>query len=121
MVWNVLKSLRVPGTGRNVAIYLDSQINLEVGVELDNPFAGFGDVVGSSTPAGLIATTTHLGPYGLLGAAHTAIIKWCADNGHATAGPSWEIYGHWQNEWINDPSQIRTDICYLLTEANDGA
>jgi hypothetical protein len=31
------------------------------------------------------------------------------------AGPNWEIYGHWQNEWNKDPSQIRTDVYYLLT------
>jgi len=31
------------------------------------------------------------------------------------AGPNWEIYGHWQSEWNTNPSQIRTDVYYLLT------
>ena len=116
-VWSVIRAQRVQGAGRHVAVYLDDQINLEVGVELDAPFAGFGEVVGSATPAGLVASTTHFGPYGLLHAAHAAIHRWCAENGHALAGPSWEIYGHWRDEWNRDPSQIRTDIHYLLSSA----
>src|SRR3954447_3455612 len=72
-VWNALRAQRVAGAGRHVAIYLDDRINLEVGVELDPPFAGSGEVVGSSTPAGAVATTTHYGPYGRLNEAHEAI------------------------------------------------
>lgn len=113
-VWSVVRSQQVSGAGRHVAVYLDCQINLEVGVELDTPFAGYGEVVGSSTPAGSVATTTHFGPYGLLHQAHEAILQWCKNNGHKLAGPSWEVYGHWKDEWNSDPSKISTDIYYLL-------
>ena len=113
-VWNVLRAQSVTGAGRHVAVYWDCQINLEVGVELDAPFAGFGEVVPSATPAGLVAATTHYGPYGLLPAAHAAIKQWCADHGQTLAGPSWEVYGHWQDEWNRDPAKITTDIYYLL-------
>src|SRR6186997_214907 len=65
-VWNVIRAQQVPGAGRHVAVYLDDQINLEVGVELETPFAGFGEVVDPATPSGLVATTTHFGPYGLM-------------------------------------------------------
>jgi hypothetical protein len=116
IVWKVIRAQQVPGAGRHVAVYLDDQINLEVGVELEAPFAGFGEVVGSATPSGLVATTTHYGPYQLMHAAHQAILRWCEDNGHALAGPSWEIYGHWNDEWNSDPSKIVTDIYYLLIE-----
>jgi hypothetical protein len=34
------------------------------------------------------------------------------------AGPNWEIYGHWKDEWNNDPSKICTEVFYLL--AADG-
>lgn len=117
-VWSVIRSQKVAGAGRHIAVYLDCQINLEVGVELEAPFAGFGEVVGSATPAGLVATTTHFGPYGLLYQAHEAIRLWCATNGHTFAGPSWEIYGHWKDEWNSDPSKICTDIYYLLVPQN---
>src|SRR5437588_1908977 len=113
-VWNVVRAQQIPGPGRHVAVYLDGQINLEVGVELDAPFAGYGDVVASATPAGPVATTTHYGPYGLLHEAHAAIRLWCGNNGYTLAGPNWEIYGHWKDEWNSDPNKICTDVFYLL-------
>lgn len=116
-VWGVIRAQQVAGAGRHVAVYLDGQINLEVGVELDAPFSGSGEVVGSATPAGLVATTTHYGPYGQLHAAHDAIHAWCRDHGYTPAGPRWEVYGHWQDEWNSDPTRIRTDVFYLLVQA----
>ncbi len=113
-VWGFIRSQQITGAGRHVAVYLDGQIDLEVGVELDAPFAGSGEVVGSGTPAGLVATTTHYGPYGLLSNAHQAILRWCGDNGQTPAGPNWEIYGHWQDQWNSDPTRICTEVFYLL-------
>ena len=118
VVWNALKANGVKGAGRHLAVYLDDEINLEVGVEMDGPFAGIGEVVASSTPGGTVAMTTHLGPYQLLASAHRAIREWCKANGHRTAGPNWEIYGHWRTEWEKDPSQITTDIYYLIDPAD---
>ncbi len=114
IVWKVTQSQQVPGAGRHVAVYLDDVINLEVGVELEAPFAGYGEVVGSTTPAGRVAHATHYGPYNQLGAAHQAIREWCAQHGHLLAGPNWEVYGHWQDAWNSDPSQIVTDVYYLV-------
>ena len=51
LVWRVIRAQKISGAGRHVAIYWDGQINLEVGVELEAPFAGHGEVVGSVTPA----------------------------------------------------------------------
>jgi hypothetical protein len=120
-VWGVLRAQAVTGLGRHVAVYLDCQINLEVGVEVAAPFAGHGEVVGSATPAGPVATTTHFGPYGQLHGAHDAIHQWCKNNGYTLAGPSWEVYGHWVDEWNSDPSKIRTDVYYLLVANGSSA
>jgi effector-binding domain-containing protein len=114
VVWTVIRGLHLQGAGRNVALYLDGEINLEAGVELSGPFSGHGDVVASATLAGEVATTAHLGPYSRLGEAHAAIRQWCTDHQRTLAGPCWEIYGHWQSEWDNDPGKIRTDVFYLL-------
>ena len=114
-VWTVVRAQKIVGAGRHVALYWDCAINLEVGVELDAPFAGYGEVVGSAIPAGAVATAVHFGPYGRLFKAHQAIRRWCADNGYTEAGPNWEIYGHWIDEWNNDPTKIRTEFFYLLT------
>ena len=113
-VWNVVRAQKIAGAGRHVALYWDCVINLEVGVELDAPFAGHGEVVASATPAGPVATTTHFGPYQGLSGAHQAIRQWCASHGHTLAGPNWEIYGHWIEEWNNDPARSRTDVFYLV-------
>jgi len=121
MVWGVVRAQAIAGAGRHVAVYWDDQINLEVGVELAAPFAGHGEVVGSATPAGLVAATTHHGPYGQLHRAHEAIRRWCGSNGYALAGPSWEIYGHWKDEWNSDPTKICTDVFHLLVADGSSA
>jgi len=115
IVWQAVKAQKA-AAGRHVALYWDAGIRLEVGVELLGPFIDDGEVVQSATPAGTVASVTHLGPYDGLGAAHEAVRRFCAANGHGLAGPSWEIYGHWQREWDADPSAIRTDVCYLLAD-----
>jgi effector-binding domain-containing protein len=116
LVWNAVRAQNTKA-GRHVAIYWDDSIRLEVGVELEGPFTEQKDVVCSAIPAGLIATTSHFGPYGGLGAAHDAVRRWCQANHHQVAGPRWEIYGHWLPEWNMDPSRIRTDVQYLLAAA----
>ena len=69
LVWNALRAQQVRG-GRHVAIYWDASIRLEVGVEISGPFVEDGNVVSSATPAGVVASATHYGPYGGLGAVH---------------------------------------------------
>jgi effector-binding domain-containing protein len=113
-VWEFVRAANLPRPGRNLALYLDGEINVEIGVEVFHPFTGNDKVLCSNLPAGTVATTTHFGPYNRLGQAHAAILKWCADHGHALAGPSWEVYGHWND----DPAQVRTDVFYLI--ATDG-
>ncbi|MEO8201289.1 MAG: GyrI-like domain-containing protein [Gemmatimonadota bacterium] len=115
LVWNVLREQQVRG-GRYVAIYWDGTIRLEVGAEIDGPFSVSGEVVRSATPSGLVATTTHLGTYQTLHRAHTLIHEWCREKSVRLAGPSWEIYGHWQDEWNTDPSQIRTDVFFQVVK-----
>jgi len=85
-------------------------IPLEIGVQVPAPFAGDGKILCSSTPAGRVATITHIGPYDQMRPTYDLLMKWRRDRGEAFAGPSWEIYGHWSD----DPAQLRTDIYFLL-------
>lgn len=103
--------------GRNLALYLDGEMNVEIGVEVTRPFTETERVFNASTPAGLVATTTHWGPYNRLGDAHGTVQKWCAEHGYALAGPSWEVYGHWDD----DPAKVRTDVFWLLQEPGKSA
>ena len=114
VVWNAMRAQQTPA-GRHVAIYWDGSIRLDVGVEVRGPFVDDGTVIHSETPAGEVVTTTHFGPYGGLHAAHEAVRQWCAAHQRPLAGPSWEIYGHWEPQWDTDPARIRTDVFYLLS------
>ena len=102
------------GIDRLVAVSLNDQIDIEVGVELSQPTPDGGGLFASALPAGTTASAVHMGPYQQLHATHTAIHRFCTAHGHQLAGPSWEIYGHWLTEWNDDPSKIRTDVYYLL-------
>jgi effector-binding domain-containing protein len=109
-VWSYMRAAQLPKPGRNVALYLDGRITFEAGAEVAAPFPASDRVICSQTPGGMVATATHVGPYNQLAAAHSAILAWCAAHGKTLAGPNWEVYGH----WTDDPSQLRTDVFYLL-------
>ena len=111
-VWNFARAAQLPRPGRHVAVYFDNEINIECGVEVFQPFVGNDRVICSSTPAGMVATAAHIGPYNRLGETHDAIHKWCKANGHELIRPCWEVYGH----WTDDPAKLRTDVFYLLKQ-----
>jgi effector-binding domain-containing protein len=110
-VWACLRAGGVERGCRNIMLYLDAVPHVEVGVELSQPCPLTGRVVASSLPAGKVAITVHHGSYGDLGAAHRAVVAWCASQGQRLAGPRWEIYGPHHN----DPAELRTEVHYLLS------
>lgn len=75
---------------------VDDGWDMEGGFPVAEPFAGSGDVVGSSLPAGQVARTVHEGPYQELGGAYSALEQWIAAQGMVPAGAPWEVY-------LNDP------------------
>jgi effector-binding domain-containing protein len=99
-----------------MALYLDDRGTIEVGAEVSAPFTGNERIRCSKLPAGPVATTVHLGPYGGLADAHSALRSWCVQHGHKLTGISWEVYGHWDETWNANPSKIRTDVFYLLED-----
>ena len=102
--------------GQNVFVYRATPsglVDVEFGVGVAARFSPLGRVVCSDAPGGLVATTTHWGDYGALGAAHEAVVDWCRAEGHTLAGVSWEVYGHWSD----DPATRRTDVFHLLQPA----
>lgn len=115
-VWAELRAQGIRG-GRNIALYRDTLITLEAGVELEGAFLERGGVTRSATPEGLVASIKHFGPYGTLRVAHDAIHTWARNSGHRLVGPRWEFYGHWQTAWDADPSKIETEVAYLVEPA----
>lgn len=119
-VWKFVRAHQLQA-GRNVAVYWDGSIRLEVGVELEGALPEGVEVVRSATPAGATVSVMHLGPYGGLGVAHQAIRDWSVLHHRRLAGPNWEVYGHWQDDWNADPSRIRTEVFYQLAPETAGA
>lgn len=119
-VYAFLRRSDVEQTGHNVVLYWDEEdkqllfteggLRIEAGVQISERFEGDGTVSCGATPAGTVATTSHMGPYDALPDAHAAVRQWCKDNGRQMAGPNWEVYG----DWSDDPRQLRTDVYYLL-------
>lgn len=102
--------------GQNIFIYRSAtadELTVDFCVGVTAPFAALGAVEQLQTPHGIAAVTTHVGDYGRMGDANSAIIEWCRANNRLRAGPSWEVYGHWND----DPAQLRTDVFYLLQPA----
>jgi effector-binding domain-containing protein len=101
--------------GQNVFVYRNApddpaEADVAFGVGVTAPFTTVGSVQPTALPVGEVATTTHWGNYGGLGAAHHAVVDWCRGHGRRLAGPRWEVYGH----WTDDEARLRTDIFYLL-------
>lgn len=99
--------------GQNIFIYRAGTadvLTVDFCVGATAPFLAVGAVEPMHTPHGLAAMTTHVGDYGRLGDANAAIHAWCRENNRALAGPSWEVYGHWDP----DPAKLRTDVYWLL-------
>ena len=102
--------------GQNIFIYracTAHELTVDFCVGVSASFSALGAVRPLETPHGVAATTTHVGDHGRLGDANAAIIDWCRANDRQRAGPSWEVYGHWNA----DPAQLRTEIYYLLHAA----
>lgn len=100
-------------TGQNLFIYRDGSkddVTVEVGVEAAAAFEPTDGVLSSATPAGEVASTVHFGPYGGLGAAHEAVIRWCQEHGRTRANVWWEVYG----DWHEDPAQLQTEVFHAL-------
>ena len=109
-VWECLHAGGIHRGCRNVMLYLDSVPNVEVGVLLDQPCRLTAPVVASALPAGTAAMTVHRGPFGSVGAAHDAVLGWCATHGHRLNGARWEVYGPHED----DPDRQWTEVYWLL-------
>ena len=111
-VYAAAKSGAVSLDGQNIFIYRDAterDLTVDFCVGVTAPFTAVGNVMPLETPGGLAAMTTHHGDYGGLGHASAALRAWCRDHQRA-AGPSWEVYGHWDA----DSARLHTDVYYLL-------
>lgn len=110
-VWECLRAGGIHRGCRNIMLYRDDVPNVEVGVLLDQPCPLTGRVVSSELPGGTAAMTVHRGDFGGVGAAHDAVLSWCAAHGHRPNGTRWEVYGPHDD----DPAKQWTEVYWLLS------
>jgi effector-binding domain-containing protein len=104
-------------TNHNVVLYLgdvgsEQGADIIVGVQVDRPFEGGSDdgVRSHELPGGAVVRAVHVGPYNRMKPTYDAILAHADEHGLRRAGPSWEIYG----DWDDDPTKLETDIFFLL-------
>jgi effector-binding domain-containing protein len=105
------RGVEAAGAGwQNVMLYENDLPTVEVGVLGRGYAGGRGRVVASALPGGQVARIVHRGSYAELGAAHRAVLEWCAASGRSVTGRRWEIYGHWREQ----TDELETEVCYEL-------
>ena len=65
----------------------EAEVDMEVAVSVAEPVEPAGRVGAIVVPGGLIAATTHAGPYQEVGPAYRALAEWIQEHGHEYAGP----------------------------------
>jgi effector-binding domain-containing protein len=116
-VWTHIRGRDDLVPGPSVVLYRgdfgEGLSDIEVGVQVERSFDGVSvsGVRCSVLPAGRVARALHLGPYDQMASTYDAITAWARDSAHTFAGPSWEVYG----DWDDDPAKLRTEIYFLLT------
>ena len=82
-----------------------------LGRELSAPLDAPAGLLHNWTPGGAIAMLVHHGAYERMLETHFALHRAVKSRGRELIGPNWERYGP-----SNDPSELRTEVCYLLSE-----
>jgi len=109
-VWTLIRAGGAAVAGHNIAVYHGGFDDVELGVQVTGPFPPAGEVEPATSPSGPAVHDAHYGPYHRLGAAHGAIRVWAAAEAVELSDVVVEIYG----DWVEDESQLRTDLYHLL-------
>ena len=102
--------------GGNIARYEgpaeDGSVLLHVGFDIGGQDASADALLRiTDLPSVLVAALVHRGTMEDIAPASEALIRWTKDSGHTLAGPSREIYHHWDDE---DPAGHVTELQLLL-------
>lgn len=102
--------------GINIARYQDPDedggVTFHVGFEIGDQDINADDLLRiTSLPAVRVAALVHRGTMQDIAPAFEALIHWVKDSGHTLAGPTRELYHHWDYE---DPAAHVTELQVLL-------
>ena len=87
-------------------------LDVEAGFPVAERLPGRGTVQANETQGGKVVACVHVGPYGEIEPAYTALMQWIEDNGYEATGVAYEVY-------LNDPSdtppaELRTQVLLPL-------
>lgn len=88
-------------------------LTIQAGMPIAGLPSGGGDIAVDTLPGGLVATTTHAGPYDKLSDAHAAIQVWIESKGLVAAGAPWESYVTDPADYP-DPKDWKTEIFWPI-------
>lgn len=86
---------------------------LQIAIPVATPIVESERIKNLLVPGGMVACTTHVGPYDEVTKAYQAIQGWLQEFGHEFTGVCWEIYVTDPTE-TPDPADYRTDIYWLI-------
>ena len=89
----------------------EAEVDLEVGMPVDEPIEPAGRVISTVVAGGLVATTVHAGRYEDIAPAYRALGAWVQEHGHETSGPPREVYLTDPSQ-VQDPGALRTEIVW---------
>jgi effector-binding domain-containing protein len=113
IAYSWLRTAEVRQAGHNYALYdqcSDDALRVRVGFPVTARFPDTESIQCVELPAGRAAHARHVGPYGEMHATYRLLHAWCACEGLALGGESWDVYG----DWNDDPTKLVTDIYLRL-------
>jgi effector-binding domain-containing protein len=113
-----LTELGIPPAGPPVCFYLDHDMAAGVmeilgGCFVDSPVPDDAGLEVGRVAASEVARTEHVGPYHLLGDAHSAVQAWLAERNLSTTAPCWDVFLTDPGE-VSDPADYRTEVVWPI-------
>lgn len=121
LVYTLLDELRCAGVELNGSVLtitdmntVDDRITLHACAEVNSEPHRLRRAEVARLTGGPFACLTHVGPYEILGLAHSALQAWVQERGHSSLASMWEFY-------VNDPAhvppeQLVTEVALPLAE-----
>ncbi|MGI5351948.1 MerR family transcriptional regulator [Streptomyces sp. CA-250714] len=93
---------------------MEEQVPVAVAAALEEGAAAPESTAVDLLPGGVFACATHIGPYAQIPLTAHALLAWCAEHGHALAGPLREVYV--DDPAVTPPDQLVTRLMVPVRE-----
>jgi effector-binding domain-containing protein len=118
-VWDQMKARGLRSGGHNVVVYWSTRterlnspngIDVDIGADVDAPFANNDGLYCVETPAGRVLRMVHVGPISRMSETYDSLADYARSNDLDISGAFWEVYGH----WTDGESKYEVEINHLI-------